>query len=104
MAAGYNLNQTGDVGYGDELTIGAGREIDLACEWDFDERHWQRMSLVPVNRGSVTVVREWFEREVHQDKWGVHETVILWTRLRNDSGEVVTVTPTVLLSPSRHRR
>lgn len=102
--AGFNLDQTGDVGYCDDITIGPNSEIDLACRWDFDERHWQRMSFVPASRGVVTVVREWFEREVRQDRWGVHVTVILWTRLRNESGEVITVTPSVFVSPSRHRR
>lgn len=62
------------------------------------------MSFVPVGRGVVTVVAEWFERDVRQDKWGTHETVILWTRLRNESGDVITVLPSVLVAPSRYRR
>jgi hypothetical protein len=61
------------------------------------------MSFVPVGPGVVTIVSEWFEREVRQDRLGTHETVILWTRLRNDSGEVVTLTPTVVVAPSRYR-
>ena len=104
MAAGFNLDQSCDVGYCDDLTIAAGAEIDLACRWDFDARHWQRMSFVPVGRGTVTIVAEWFERDVRQDRRGTHQSVILWTRLRNDTGEVLTVTPTVLVAPSRHRR
>jgi hypothetical protein len=103
VAAGFNLDQNCDVGYCDALTIGGGAEIDLACRWDFDERHWQRMSFVPVGRGVVTIVSEWFERDVRQDRLGTHETVILWTRLRNDSGEVITVIPTVVVTPSRYR-
>ena len=104
MAAGYNLDTTGDLGLGDDFTIGAGQEIGLACRWDFDARHWQRMSFVPASEGTVTIVREWVERDVRQDKWGTHVTVTLWTRLRNEGGDVVTVTPTVFVAPTRYRR
>lgn len=104
MAAGFTLAQRCDVGYGDDFTIAAGAQIDLSCRWDFDERHWQRMSFVPVGRGTVTIVAEWFERDVRQDRWGTHVTVVLWTRLRNDTGGVVTVCPSVLVAPTRYRR
>jgi hypothetical protein len=61
------------------------------------------MSFVPVGRGVVTIVSEWFERDVQQDRTGTHATVILWTRLRNDSDDVITVIPTVVVTPSRYR-
>jgi hypothetical protein len=102
VAAGFNLDQNCDVGYCEEITISSGAEIQLACRWDFDERHWQRMSFMPVGRGVVTIVGEWFEREVRQDRRGTHETVILWTRLRNPSSQVITVIPTVVVTPSRY--
>jgi hypothetical protein len=44
---------------------------------DFDERHWQRMSFVPMSRGVVTIVSERVERDVSQDKWGTHVTIVL---------------------------
>ena len=49
-------------------------------------------------------VSEWIEHDVSQDKWGTHEAVTLWVRLRNDSGSVVSVTPTVFVAPTRYRR
>jgi hypothetical protein len=102
MAAGYNLDVTGDVGYFEDLTLGVG-ESTWWFKWDFDERHWQRMSFVPTGRGTVTIVSEWIEHDVRHDKWGTHETVVLWVRLRNDSGEPITVTPTVFVAPTRYR-
>jgi len=30
--------------------------------------------------------------------------VTLWVRLRNDSGDVISVTPTVFVAPTRYRR
>ena len=104
MAAGYNLDVTGDVGYFEDIALGADEESSWWFQWDFDVRHWQRMSFVPAGRGTVTIVSEWVEHDVSQDKWGTHETVTLWVRLRNDSGEVISVTPTVLLAPTRYRR
>jgi hypothetical protein len=104
MAAGYDLDQTGDVGYFEDITLGPDEEAQWWFSWDFDERHWQRMSFVPVGRGIVTIASEWVERDVSQDKWGTHDTVVLWVRLRNDSGEVITVRPTVFVAPTRYRR
>ena len=102
--ASYYLDQTGDVGHCDEITIGPGQEFELDCWWDFDEHHWQRMAFVPVDEGQVTIVRESFRREVRQDRYGTHVTVYLTTVLRNDWPQVVTVVPTVFVAPSRHRR
>ena len=62
------------------------------------------MSFVPARRGTVTMVAEWVEHDVSQDKWGTHATVTLWVRLRNDSGDVISVTPTVFVAPTRYRR
>jgi hypothetical protein len=104
MAAGYNLDQTGDVGYFEAITLSPDEESRWWFRWDFDERHWQRMSFVPVGRGIVTIVSEWVEHDVSQDKWGTHDTIALWVRLRNDSGEVITVRPTVFVAPTRYRR
>jgi hypothetical protein len=101
---GYNLDVTGDVGYFEDISLGPGEESNWWFQWDFDERHWQRMSFVPARRGTVTTVAEWVEHDVSQDKWGTHETVTLWVRLRNDSGDVISVTPTVLVAPTRYRR
>lgn len=103
MAAGYNLDVTGDVGYFEDITLGAGDESRWGFRWEFDERHWQRMSFMPRD-GVVTIVSEWFEHHVSQDKWGTHETITLWVHLRNDSGDVMTVTPTVFVAPTRYRR
>lgn len=108
--AGYNLDQTGDVGYCDDITVGPGDEIDLWCRWDFDERHWQRMSFAPVTRGEVTILRESFEFELWNERVPgdavvfTQSALTLKTRLRNDSGHVLTVRPTVFVSPSRYRR
>ena len=104
MAAGYNLDVTGDVGYFEDITLSADEESRWWFHWDFDVRHWQRMSFVPTGRGTVTILSEWVEHDVSQDKWGTHETVTLWVRLRNDSDDVITVTPTVFLAPTRYRR
>jgi hypothetical protein len=68
MAAGYDLDVTGDVGYFEDLTLGVG-ESRWWFKWDFDERHWQRISFVPTRRGTVTIVSEWIEHDVRQDKW-----------------------------------
>jgi hypothetical protein len=103
MAAGYDLDVTGDVGYFEDLTLGVG-ESRWWFKWDFDERHWQRISFVPTRRGTVTIVSEWIEHDVRQDKWGTQETVVLWVQLRNDSGEPITVRPTVFVAPTRYRR
>ena len=59
MAAGYNLDQTGDVGYFEDITLGPDGESRWWFRWDFDDRHWQRMSFVPMGRGVVTIVSEW---------------------------------------------
>jgi hypothetical protein len=58
MAAGYTLDQTGDVGYFEDITLGPHEEAQWWFPWDFDARHWQRMSFVPVGRGLVTIVAE----------------------------------------------
>jgi hypothetical protein len=104
MAAGYNLDVTGDVGYFEDITLAAGEEARWWFQWAFDERHWQRMSFMPARDGIVTIVREWFEHDITQDKWGEHETVTLWVQLRNDTGETIRVTPTVFVAPTRYRR
>ena len=101
---GFRLDVTGDVGYFEEISLAAGEESSWWFQWAFDDRHWQRMSFVPVGRGTVTIVSEWIEHDVSQDKWGTHEAVTLWVRLRNDSGSVVSVTPTVFVAPTRYRR
>jgi hypothetical protein len=62
------------------------------------------MSFGPTGRGTVRIVSEWVEHDVTQDKRGTHETETLWVRLRNDSGEVISVTPTVFFTPTRYRR
>jgi hypothetical protein len=56
MATGYNLDQTGDVGYFEDITLGPNEESRWWFHWEFDERHWQRRSFVPVGRGIVTIV------------------------------------------------
>jgi hypothetical protein len=104
MAAGYRLDVTSDVGYFEDITLEPGDEATWGFRWEFDERHWQRMSFLPVRDGIVTIVAEWFERDVTQDKWGTHEVVTLWVQLRNDTGEVIAVRPTVLVAPTRYRR
>lgn len=104
MATGYNLDVNGDIGYFEEITLGPGEEGRWWFQWAFDERHWQRMSFMPTRDGVITVVSEWFEHDVTQDKWGSHDTYTLWAHLRNDSGEVITVTPTVFVAPTRYRR
>ncbi len=104
MGSGYNLDVKGDVGYFEEITLGVNEESNWWFQWEFDARHWQRMSFVPTDRGTVTIVSEWIEHDVSQDRWGTHENVTLWVRLRNDSGEVVSVTPTVFVAPTRYRR
>lgn len=104
MAAGYNLDVTGDVGYFEAITLGPGEEARWWFQWQFDERHWQRMSFMPTGDGVVTIVSEWFEHDISQDKWGTHDSYTLWVHLRNDSGDVITVTPTVLVAPTRYRR
>lgn len=104
MAAGYNLDVQGDVGYFDDITLGSNAESVWWFAWDFDGRHWQRMSFVPRDAGTVTIVSEWVTHDVSQDKWGQHETTTLWARLRNETVGVLTVTPTVFLAPSRFRR
>ena len=104
MSTGYNLDTTGDVGYFEDILLGTGEESNWWFTWDFDARHWQRMSFVPRRRGTVTIVSEWVEHDVSQDRYGTHETVTLWVRLRNDSGEPVTVAPIVFLTPTRYRR
>ena len=104
MAAGYNLDTTGDVGYFEDITLGAGKEARWWFAWDFDERHWQRMSFMPVGDGIVTIVSESFEHDVTQDKWGRHDTYTLKVRLRNDTGADVTVTPIVFVAPTTYRR
>jgi hypothetical protein len=57
-----------------------------------------------VREGRVTIVSEWIEHDVSQDKWGQHETTTLWVRLRNDYPEVVTIAPIVLVAPTRFRQ
>jgi hypothetical protein len=104
MASGYNLDVQGDVGYFEDITLGANSESVWWFAWEFDARHWQRMSFVPVEDGSVTIVSEWVTLDVSQDKWGERRITTLWARLRNDTGAVVTVTPTVFVAPSRYRR
>ena len=104
MAAGYNLDVTGDVGYFEDITLGAGEEARWGFRWAFDERHWQRMSFMPTRDGIVSIVSETFEHDVTQDKWGTHETITLWVTLRNDTGETMTLTPTVFVAPTRYRR
>ena len=103
MAAGYNLDVRGDVGYFDDLTLGPGEESVWWFAWDFDARHWHRMSFTPIDDGTVTIVREWVTLDVSLDKWGERRVTTLWAHLRNESGEVLTVTPTVFLAPSRYR-
>jgi hypothetical protein len=104
MAAGYNLDVTGDVGYFEDITLGPAEESRWWFHWGFDTRHWQRMSFMPAGDGIVTIVSETFEHDVTQDKWGTHEVVTLWVHLRNDTGAVITVTPIVFVAPSRYRR
>jgi hypothetical protein len=104
MAAGYNLGSTGDVGYFEDITLGPNVEAAWGFTWDFDARHWQRMSFVPVGEGRVTILSEWVTHDVSQDKWGEHEVTTLWVRLRNDYDEIATVTPTVFVAPTRYRR
>jgi hypothetical protein len=116
MAFGYNLDATGDVGHFEEITVVPDEVTKWWFQWDFDERHWQRMSFVPVatgghgpigadvRGGTVTIVSESVEHHVSQDRWGQHHTVTLWVHLRNDSGEVITVRPTVFVAPTRFRR
>lgn len=101
--AGFNKDVTGDVGYFDELTLDPGSETVWWFTWDFDDRHWQRLSFVPVGEGRVTIVDEWVTHEVSQDKWGQHEKTTLWARLRNDYPDVVTVKATVFVAPTRYQ-
>ncbi len=102
--AGWSLDQRVDVGYYDEITLGPGEESSWWFTWSFDSRHWQRMSFTPVSEGRITILSEWIEHDVSQDKWGQHQTTVLWVRLRNDYHAVVTVAPTVLVTPSRYRQ
>lgn len=102
MAAGFNLDVTGDVGYFEDLTLKPHAERNFWFRWDFDDRHWQRMSFVPVGEGRVTIVSEWVTHEVSLDKWGEHRQTTLWVRLRNDYGQVLTVTPIVFVAPSTY--
>ena len=69
----------------------------------FQFLHWRRMSLAPVGEGRVTIISEWIEHDISQDKWGQRQTVSLWVRLRNDYAAVLTVTPTALVAPTRFR-
>ena len=101
--AGWNLDSKVDVAYYDEITIGPREEAVWWFTWDFDSRHWQRMSFVPISEGRVTIVAEWAEHDVRQDKWGQHSTTTLWVHLRNDYDAVVTVAPSVLVAPTRFR-
>ena len=68
--SGWNLDSTADVGYFDEITLGPNEEAVWWFSWGFDARHWQRMSFAPVREGRVTIVSEWIEHDVSQDKWG----------------------------------
>jgi hypothetical protein len=104
MAAGYNLDVRGDVGFFEDITLGPNAESVWWFAWGFDARHWQRMSFTPVDEGTITIVSEWVTHDVSHDKWGEHEITTLWVRLRNDTDAVVTVAPTVLVAPSRYRR
>jgi len=101
--AGWNLDASADVGYFDEITLGPNEEAVWWFSWGFDSRHWQRMSFAPVGEGRVTIVSEWIEHDISQDRWGQHETMTLWVRLRNDYAAVLTVAPTVLVAPTRFR-
>ena len=100
--AGYNLDVTGDVGYFEDITLAPSSETVWWFTWDFDDRHWQRMSFVPRGEGRVTILSEWVTHEISQDKWGEHEKTTLWVRLRNDYDEAVTVAPTVFVAPTKY--
>ena len=52
----------------------------------------------------MTIVAAWVEHEVSHEKWGTHDTIVPWVLLRNDSGAVSTVRPTVFVAPTRYRR
>jgi hypothetical protein len=101
--AGWNLDAQTDVGYFDHITLGPNEEAVWWFAWAFDSRHWQRTSFAPVGEGRVTIVSEWIEHDISQDKWGQHEITTLWVRLRNDYPAVVTIAPVALVAPTRFR-
>lgn len=101
MAAGFNLDQTCDVGYCDDLTLAPGVVVNFSCTWNFTERMWLRLSFSPLSDGRLTILSEWSERRLlHFRHFQVSELSI-GAQLRNDSSSTLTVRPMVLVAPSR---
>ena len=103
MSSGFNLDARVDVGYFDDIVLAPGTDTTWWFTWDFDARHWQRMAFAPISAGRVTIVSEWITHTVESSRHQTRHVTTLWARLHNPGDTPLTVTPSVLLAPSRYR-